>query len=184
MVKTESMEVKLMTLTIIQDRRGMVTIFLILHLKNSHLNKMMKIHTVIGEKVLSLLILVMGFMMKEAIIIKQTNHNMSIVKEEVLANGRIKSEFLSQEIYVEVEMRKIHQKVKIIHQGLLSKVKMKVCSPVIIFIIMMIYLWLISIILKLMMDKEEVEDLVYQELGLGMVDKVVILTEKQMIKVL
>lgn len=70
------MEVKLTMLTIIQDQQGMVTIFLILHLKNSHLSKMMKTHTVIGEKDLSLLILVMGFMMKEAIIIKQTNHNM------------------------------------------------------------------------------------------------------------
>lgn len=95
-----------------------------------------------------------------------------------MVNGRIKSEFLSQEIYVEVEMRKIHQKVKIIHRGLLSKVKMKVHSPIIIFIIMMTYLWLISIILKLRMDREEVDDLEHQELGLGMVDKAVILTEK------
>ena len=54
----------------------MVTIFLILHLKNSLLNKMMKIHTVTEEKDLSHLILVMGFMMKEEITIIQINHNM------------------------------------------------------------------------------------------------------------
>jgi hypothetical protein len=34
------------------------------------------------------------------------------------------------------------------------------------------------------MDKEEVEDLEHQESGLGMVEKVVIPTEKQMIKIL
>ncbi len=100
---------------------------------------MMKTHTLIKEKDLFHLILVMDFMMKEEIIIKQINHNMLIVKEEVLYNGRIKSEFQSQEIYVELEMKKIHLKVKIIHQDLLSKVRMRVYSLIIIFI-MMIYL--------------------------------------------
>jgi hypothetical protein len=69
------MEVKLMMLTIMLDLEVMVTIFLILHLKNSLRSKMMKIHTFIEEKNLYLLILVMDFMMKEATITIQINHN-------------------------------------------------------------------------------------------------------------
>ena len=65
-----------MMLTIMLDLEVMVTIFLILHLKNSLRSKMMKIHTFIEEKNLYLLILVMDFMMKEATITIQINHNM------------------------------------------------------------------------------------------------------------
>ena len=64
-----------MMLTIMLDLEVMVTIFLILHLKNSLRSKMMKIHTFIEEKNLYLLILVMDFMMKEATITIQINHN-------------------------------------------------------------------------------------------------------------
>ena len=65
-----------MMLTIMLGLEVMVTIFLILHLKNSLRSKMMKIHTFIEEKNLYLLILVMDFMMKEATITIQINHNM------------------------------------------------------------------------------------------------------------
>ena len=64
-----------MMLTIMLDLEVMVTILLILHLKNSLRSKMMKIHTFIEEKNLYLLILVMDFMMKEATITIQINHN-------------------------------------------------------------------------------------------------------------
>ena len=138
MVKTE--EVKLMMLIIMLDLEAMANIFLILHLKNSPPSKMMNM--VIEEKGLCLLILVMAFMMKEAIIIIQINHN--IVKEEVLGNGRIRLEFQSRGMYAEEETMKIHQKVKITRRDLLSKVRTKGYNSIIIF--MMIYL--VNIILR------------------------------------